>query len=60
VSIPLENIPQGRYTFEEADEADLGTLGEEGVVELSGRWKDTKTGKMVGDGKEEVGFVVTG
>jgi DNA-directed RNA polymerase I subunit RPA43 len=60
VSIPLENIPQDRYSFEEAAEIEDAAFETEGVAQLSGRWKDKRTNRTVGADKEEVGFVVTG
>jgi hypothetical protein len=60
VSIPLENIPRDRFTFEEAEEIDEAGFETEGVAHLSGRWKDSSSGKILGSDKEEVGFFVTG
>jgi hypothetical protein len=55
VSIPLENIPRDRYTFEEAEDIKEAEFEAEGVAHLSGRWKDSRTGKILGSDKEEVG-----
>ncbi|ORX34732.1 hypothetical protein BD324DRAFT_583103 [Kockovaella imperatae] len=71
VSIPLQHIPQDQYTFVQTDEddplADDSDSEEEqvhgltnGIVEEVGRWRSTKTGKILGEDGKLVKFTVIG
>lgn len=69
VSIPLQHIPLDVYAFEATDEADSDASSDEdgdalglgtGEVEEVGRWRNTKTGKLLGEDGANVKFTVIG
>jgi DNA-directed RNA polymerase I subunit RPA43 len=76
VSIPLQHIPQDTYKFEHSDSPDDAPLSDDesdveerdildlsgpGTVEEVGRWRNTKTDKLVGDeGGKGIKFTVIG
>lgn len=60
VSIPLENIPSDVLVWEYAEDFADKSQDNVEVAELTGRWKDNKTGKAIGEGGSEIEFVVEG
>ena len=64
ISIPLQHIPQDLYKFEhtdEQDDSDSEAESDDGGVEEVGRWRNTKTGLLVGEeGKKGIKFTVIG